>query len=256
MENQAKSPLDVAEIVGVIASIAGAIAAPITQQIALASIPLSATLALNLLNRKRLLQLLEEQIDRGKENIEKLQDLIETSKTQTESVIKNSTEEIKQKITAVEQQLTSDLNNNKQELGDNLQKLESKQNNLEQIVCNLKEIENLSQALRVNPDSAEFYYQRGVRHQRLGDKQGAIEDYTAAINLNSKYAQAYHNRGVLSLEIGDRKRAVDDLRKAARLYFEQGDIESYQQARDISHKVHDLRKDMDLKNLVVGGLFS
>lgn len=256
MENHGKSPLDIAEMVGVVVSIVGAIAAPITQQIALASIPLSATVALNFLNRKRLLCLLEEQIDKNKESIEQLQELIETNKTESTSLIEERKKELAKQISEVQKQLTSDLSSSKEELLENIQKLETQEKNLENLVGNLREIENLSQALRVKPDSAEFYYQRGVRHQGLGDKQGAIEDYTAAINLNSKYAEAYHSRGVLSLEIGERKRAVDDLRKAAKLYFEKGDIESYQQARNISQNVHDLRKEMEVNHLVVGGLFS
>ena len=40
---------------------------------------------------------------------------------------------------------------------------------------------------------------------------------------------------------GKKQQAVDDLRKAALLYFEQGDIESYHQAREMSRNVHDIR---------------
>ncbi|MBR8827943.1 MAG: tetratricopeptide repeat protein [Gomphosphaeria aponina SAG 52.96 = DSM 107014] len=257
MENQGKHWLDKAEMVGVVVAGVGAIAAPLTQQIALASIPLAATVALNLVNRRRLLALLTEQIGQNqRESVEQLQELIARNKTESNAIIEENKNHFVNQITAVQQGLTLDLSKSKQELQENLHKLETQQKNIEEMVGNLRDIENLSQALRVNPDSAEFYYQRGVRHQRLGDKQGAIEDFTEAIRLNSKYAEAYHNRGILSIDIGEKKRAVDDLRKAAKLYFEQGEIESYQQARELSYNVHDLRKDMDLKQLLVGGLFS
>lgn len=95
--------------------------------------------------------------------------------------------------------------------------------------------------IRTNPESAEAYYQRGLNHQKLGDKTGAMEDYTEALHLDSTYARAYHTRGVILAEIGNRKQAVEDLRLAAKYYFEQGDIESYEQARNLSKEFYEVR---------------
>lgn len=61
------------------------------------------------------------------------------------------------------------------------------------------------------------------------------------MHLDSTYAKAYHSRGILLAEISNKKQAVDDLRLAAKYYFEQGDIESYEKARNLSKEFYEVR---------------
>ena len=129
----------------------------------------------------------------------------------------------------------------KDELSECTHSLESQLTTVETVVETLQNIENASQIIRSNPEGADAYYQRGLNHQKLGDKTGAIDDYTEALHLDSTYAKAYHSRGVLLAEIGNRKQAVEDLRLAAKYYFEQGDIESYEQARNLSKEFYQVR---------------
>lgn len=61
------------------------------------------------------------------------------------------------------------------------------------------------------------------------------------------------------MEQGMKQKAVDDLRRAALLYFEQGDIESYHQAREMSRNIHEIRTigNGKAQEMVVGSqLFS
>lgn len=151
------------------------------------------------------------------------------------------------------------LNSQKADIAQEIKRLDLQHQELNNVVSNLKEVENLSQELRNNADSADFFYQRGVGYEKLGNITGAIEDYTEAIKRDGNMAKAYHKRGVLYLDSNMKQKAVDDLRKAALLYFEQGDIDSYHQAREMSRNIHDLKMEANGKatEMVVGSeLFS
>ncbi|HBE32507.1 MAG TPA: peptidase C14, partial [Cyanobacteria bacterium UBA11368] len=47
-------------------------------------------------------------------------------------------------------------------------------------------IEDLNEALKLNPNSAKAFYNRGVAYGNKGEYDRAIADFTAAINLNPK----------------------------------------------------------------------
>ncbi|MBW4570751.1 MAG: trypsin-like peptidase domain-containing protein [Tolypothrix carrinoi HA7290-LM1] len=56
-------------------------------------------------------------------------------------------------------------------------------------------INDLTEAIRLNPNYAEAYAARGNIRAQLYDKRKAIADYTEAIRLNPNYAPAYLYRG-------------------------------------------------------------
>ncbi len=58
-----------------------------------------------------------------------------------------------------------------------------------------KAIKDYDEAIRLNPQSAETYINRGVVYHNLGQFVQAIENYDEAIRLNHEYAKAYINRG-------------------------------------------------------------
>ena len=49
-------------------------------------------------------------------------------------------------------------------------------------------IEDLNQALRLNPNDANAYFLRGFTRSLLRDKQGAIDDYTQPLRIRSNHA--------------------------------------------------------------------
>lgn len=77
----------------------------------------------------------------------------------------------------------------------------------------LGEIENLTQALKLNPSNAQLYYFRGLAQIKLKYAQAAIEDFTQAISLNPQYVEAYYQRGHIYYYLRDGQKAIEDYRK-------------------------------------------
>ena len=89
----------------------------------------------------------------------------------------------------------------------------------------IKAIEYLNNAIKLQPDDENYYYNRGVAYDNLGQYQPAIKDYNQAISLKSDYAEAFHNRGTIYSEIGQYQLAIKDFNEAIRLH--PNDAEAY-----------------------------
>ena len=72
-------------------------------------------------------------------------------------------------------------------------------------------------AIRLKPDFAEAYNNRGVAKGNLGQYFAAISDYDIAIRLKPDDATAYCNRGVAKAELGQHVAAISDYDIAIRL---------------------------------------
>ena len=75
-------------------------------------------------------------------------------------------------------------------------------------------IADYSEAICLNPDFAEAYNDRGSTKAALGDKEGAIADYDEAIRLEPDYVDAFNNRGNAKSELGDKYAAMTDYKEA------------------------------------------
>ncbi|MER3493461.1 MAG: hypothetical protein C4323_14700, partial [Mastigocladus sp. ERB_26_2] len=69
-----------------------------------------------------------------------------------------------------------------------------------------------------------------------GFYKGAIADYTSALKINPNYADAYYNRGIARYNLGDNQGAIADLQKAAELFRQQGNTQLYQKALELIRK--------------------
>ena len=78
-------------------------------------------------------------------------------------------------------------------------------------------ITDYTQAIRLNPDDAGAYLNRGVAKSDLGQHFAAIADYNIAIRLNPDYANAYYNRGLAKYHLGQHFAAIADYDIAIRL---------------------------------------
>jgi tetratricopeptide (TPR) repeat protein len=78
-------------------------------------------------------------------------------------------------------------------------------------------IEDLTQAIRLDPNHAETYNNRGNAYMEKSDFDRAIADFTEAIRLNPNYALAYSGRGIAYRNKRDYDRAIADYTQAIRL---------------------------------------
>ena len=71
--------------------------------------------------------------------------------------------------------------------------------------------------------SAETYFTSGNEKNKSGDYKGAIADYNAAIRLKPDFAHAYYNRGETKGKLGHLSEAASDLQIASELAEQKGD---------------------------------
>ena len=81
-------------------------------------------------------------------------------------------------------------------------------------------IEDYNEAIRLNPQNAMAYYNRGVAYHKLGQYERAIEDYDEVIRLDPEYSNAYNNRGLAYQSLGKVEEADRDFAKAKELGYE------------------------------------
>jgi tetratricopeptide (TPR) repeat protein len=77
-------------------------------------------------------------------------------------------------------------------------------------------LKDYNEAIRLKPD-ADAFYNRGEARNASSDLDGALQDYNEAIRLDPDHAQALHNRSLLRKAKGDLTGAQQDYDQAIRL---------------------------------------
>jgi tetratricopeptide (TPR) repeat protein len=80
-----------------------------------------------------------------------------------------------------------------------------------------KKVRYFSEAIRLKPDYADAYCNRGFTLYTKGDLDGALKDYAEAFRLKADDAIYYNNRGIALYAKGDRDGALKDYADAIRL---------------------------------------
>jgi tetratricopeptide (TPR) repeat protein len=78
-------------------------------------------------------------------------------------------------------------------------------------------LEDLSQAISIDPEMPEAYYHRAMAQVALNDPDAAQKDLEQAIRLDAGYAEPYVLRATLSEKAGAMEAATADFRKALEL---------------------------------------
>ena len=243
--------LNVAEIVAVAGSFGGIVGGFLLQEAILASIPLSACVALNLVNRKRLLNLVITKNDRA----------IATLTQQHKNDTANLGDQISQLQKSVDQyaETSGQLQRVSSNANEKINQLEQEQEQVSAEIKKLAQIQTYSEPVGDADNPTEIYCRNGDGFEQLGELQKAIQEYTKAIKSDSNCAQAYYGRGLLHSQLGNKQTAVKDLRQAAKLYFDCGDIDRYQKSKKATEDVHQLNHNddrPDSERLLASGLFS
>ena len=75
-------------------------------------------------------------------------------------------------------------------------------------------IQDFNKAIDLDPEKTSFYKNRGSSYFRIGDFDAAIQDYSNSIRLDPKDAWPYNSRGSSYFRIGDFDAAIQDFNKA------------------------------------------
>ena len=90
-------------------------------------------------------------------------------------------------------------------------------------------IEDYSRAIAIDSSFAEDWYNCGRSRSLLGDLQGALADLNQALQRQPNWASAYILRADVYRNLGDSQGAIKDFQKSADLYYQEGNIQYYQQ---------------------------
>jgi len=86
-------------------------------------------------------------------------------------------------------------------------------------------IDDFDKAIHLKPDLADVYNNRGLTYDKLGQYQRAIKDYDEAIRLKPGDADAYYNRGRTYHHLKQYQRAINDFDEA--ISIEPNDAKAY-----------------------------
>ncbi|MBB3703267.1 tetratricopeptide repeat protein [Alloprevotella rava] len=78
-------------------------------------------------------------------------------------------------------------------------------------------IADMEEAIKLKPNNAYSYYNRGCLLASFGKVKEADTDFTTAITLDNHFAEAYYNRAVLRLQDKRKQEAIPDLSRAGEL---------------------------------------
>ena len=76
--------------------------------------------------------------------------------------------------------------------------------------------------LRLKPDFAEAYYNRGTAKTFIAEYAAAIADFDEAICLKPEFLEAYYNRGLTKFTLNQSEAAEYDLQIALKFAKQQG----------------------------------
>jgi lipoprotein NlpI len=82
---------------------------------------------------------------------------------------------------------------------------------------NDRAIQDFNEAIRLDPNAFEAYGNRGYAYRNKGDNDRAIQDFNEVIRLNPNLTVAYINRGIAYRNKQEYDRAIQDFNEAIRL---------------------------------------
>jgi tetratricopeptide (TPR) repeat protein len=116
---------------------------------------------------------------------------------------------------------------------------------------NGRTIADYDKAIRLNPNCADAYCERGDFYYEMAEYSKAVADYDRAIELVPNDADAYYSRGCTYGEMCEYEKAIDDFSKAIELdpvtavvYYNRG--LAYREKGRVSEAVSDLKKCVEL----------
>ncbi|GAB3646313.1 hypothetical protein GCM10028791_06280 [Echinicola sediminis] len=75
-----------------------------------------------------------------------------------------------------------------------------------------------NEALQLDPDYSDAYYNKGVAYSHLSKLDQAISNFSKAIELNKEYADAFYQRSLAYLDNGENYKALSDAEQLTALH--------------------------------------
>jgi tetratricopeptide (TPR) repeat protein len=213
----------------VIGSIGGSIATVLGQPTAFAVLPLSLAAALNLASRLKLQQ--SAAALAGADEVLMLQ--LHNATTKSEMAL----EDLHKALSGTDEVLMIQLNNTNNRTESAMEASQGLQRQLDALQMQVNEISQEQSAL-IESTLEESYCRRGLELEKRGEFKDAIAAYNEALRVNSNYADAHLQLGVAYAHTGQKQQAIANLRTATKLFFDNGDLERYHEARALSEQVH------------------
>lgn len=91
-------------------------------------------------------------------------------------------------------------------------------------------------AIALDPSDSQTHYYLGLARFRLGYVESAIAAFASAIACDPEDAQSFARRGLAYEDLGELSDAAQDLRRAARLYKQQGDVAKHRRLKQYLHR--------------------
>lgn len=80
-----------------------------------------------------------------------------------------------------------------------------------------KALIEINHAIRLHPNSADYYYIRGNVIEKMNDLNNALVDYKKSISLNPKHTDATMKCGIMLAKLNNKKKACEYFKKACEL---------------------------------------
>ncbi|MDR2662302.1 MAG: tetratricopeptide repeat protein, partial [Treponema sp.] len=101
-------------------------------------------------------------------------------------------------------------------------------------------IADYTAAIRLNPNLADAYNNRGNAYTNKGELDSAIADYTAALTLDSELTEAYYNRGNAYYNKGDPDSVAADYRLSIKAAAGSGNmLDIFHQAWEFAGSIYE-----------------
>lgn len=113
-------------------------------------------------------------------------------------------------------------------------------------------VADYTKVLKLKPNYAEAYHNRGVTHLKQGEYTQALADFKSALKLKPNYADAYYGRGLAYSSLGKYSQAINDYNKTLKLKPKYADVyhsrgRAYSKQGNYPQAITDYTKALKLK---------
>ncbi|XP_054809667.1 FAM10 family protein At4g22670-like [Prosopis cineraria] len=106
-------------------------------------------------------------------------------------------------------------------------------------------IDNLTEAITLNPTSAIMYATRATVYIKMKKPNAAIRDANAALEINPDSAKGYKSRGIARAMLGQWEEAAQDLHLASKLDYDEEINAVLKKVEPNAHKIEEHRRKYD-----------